>query len=153
MSEATARDRAEEVCDSPVGWVAEHIHKYVESGGARGHRWSGKDTLLLITRGRKTGKLRRTALIYGRDGERFVVVGSNGGKARHPLWYLNLLADSRVRIQVKAEVFVGRARPASDDEKPALWEMMVKIFPAYAGFQRKTRREIPVVVVEHLKRV
>ncbi len=70
--------------ESPVGWVHAHVRRYVESGGMRGHRWSGTDALLLTTRGRRTGLLRRTALIYGRDDDRFVVVGSNGGKARHP---------------------------------------------------------------------
>ena len=72
-----------DVTDSPVGWVNAHVRRYVESGGASGHRWSGTDTLLLTTRGRRTGLLRRTALIYGRDDDRFVVVGSNGGKAVH----------------------------------------------------------------------
>ena len=83
-------DRDDVVTDSPTGWVAKHVRKYVESDGKKGHRWSGVDTLLLTTRGRSTGKLRRTALIYGEDRGRYIVVASNGGAKTHPHWYQNL---------------------------------------------------------------
>ena len=134
-----------DVTDSPVGWVHAHVRRYVESGGSRGHRWSGCDTLLLTTRGRRTGLLRRTALIYGRDGDRLVVVGSNGGKARHPDWYLNLQHDPEVRVQVGAEVFDARAEPATGATRERLWAVMVEIFPEYDRFRTRTAREIPVV--------
>jgi deazaflavin-dependent oxidoreductase (nitroreductase family) len=113
-----------------------------------GRRYSGKDALLLTTRGRRSGLLRRTALFYGKDGERYVVVASNGGKPAHPAWYLNLLADPRVEVQDGAETFAARARPASAEERPRLWAMMAAIFPSYEGFRKKTSREIPVVVIE-----
>jgi hypothetical protein len=87
------RDRDDVVTDSPTGWVAKHIRRYVESDGKKGHRWSGVDTLLVTTRGRTTGKLRRTALIYGEDRGRYIVVASNGGAKTHPHWYRNLAAD------------------------------------------------------------
>jgi len=74
----------EDVFDSPTLWVAEHVRRYVESDGESGHRWSGVNTLLLTTRGRKSGRLRRTALIYGEDGDRYLVVGSRGGADQHP---------------------------------------------------------------------
>lgn len=138
----------EEVFDSPTGWVAKHIKRYVETDGESGHHWSGHDTLLLTTRGRKTGKLRRTALIYGRDGDRYLVVGSHGGSARHPAWFLNLVEHPDVDVQVGAEKFAARARPADGDEKPRLWELMVAEFSQYAAFQRKTKRDIPVVIIE-----
>ena len=112
------------VVDSPVGWVNQHIRGYVESDGEKGHRWRGVDTLLLTTRGRKSGKLRRTALIYGRDGDRYVVVASKGGAAKHPQWYLNLATDPEVSVQVGAEKFTARARTAGAEEKPALWRTM-----------------------------
>ncbi|HET6705178.1 nitroreductase/quinone reductase family protein [Amycolatopsis sp.] len=134
-----------DVTDSPVGWVNAHVKRYLESGGSRGHRWSGTDTLLLTTRGRRTGLLRRTALIYGRDGNRFVVVGSNGGKAHHPEWYLNLRHDPEVRVQVGAEVFDARADTATGATRERLWAMMVEIFPEYDRFRTRTAREIPVV--------
>lgn len=134
-----------EVTDSPVGWVHAHVRSYVESDGARGHRWSGTDTLLLTTRGRRTGLLRRTALIYGRDENRFVVVGSNGGKVPHPQWYLNLLHDPQVQVQVGAEIFDARAEPITGAARERLWGVMVEIFPGYDWFRARTAREIPVV--------
>jgi deazaflavin-dependent oxidoreductase (nitroreductase family) len=100
----------EEITDSPTGWVAQHIQEYVETDGQAGHTWNGVPTLLLTTRGRKSGALRRTALIYGRDGDRYLVVASKGGAPDHPLWYLNLLADPEVSVQVGAEKFTARAR-------------------------------------------
>jgi deazaflavin-dependent oxidoreductase (nitroreductase family) len=141
-------DTRDEATDSPVGWVAEHIKSYVETDGKSGQRYSGKDALLITTRGRKSGLLRRTALFYGKDGERYIVVGSNGGKATHPDWYLNLLEDPAVEVQDGAEKFAARARPATPEERPRLWAMMITIFPSYAGFEKKTRREIPVVLIE-----
>ena len=139
---------SEEILDSPTGWVAKHVRAYVDSGGSNGHRWQGQDTLLLTTRGRKSGKLRRTALIYGRAGDRYLVVASNGGSKQHPAWYLNLLSDPVVRVQVGAEVFSARARPAGDDEKPPLWQLMASLFPQYERFQKSTARAIPVVIIE-----
>ena len=141
-------DPQDEITDSPVRWVADHVRRYVTSGGEAGHRWSGMDTLLITTRGRKTGALRRTALIYGQDGERTIVVASNGGKENHPNWYLNLLEDPEVRVQVGAEVFAARARPATAEERRRLWALMVAIFSGYETFRKKTSREIPVVILE-----
>ena len=144
------QEQHEEILDSPTEWVAKHIRAYVESGGEKGHKYSGKDALLLTTRGRKTGKLRRTALYYGRDGDRYVIVASNGGAARNPNWYLNLLEEPRVEVQVGKAIFGALARPATHEEKPMLWQMMVSIFPMYEGFQKKTKRDIPVVVIERI---
>jgi deazaflavin-dependent oxidoreductase (nitroreductase family) len=139
----------EEVRDSPTGWVNRHIRRYLESDGAKGHEWRpGVFTLLLTTRGRRSGLLRRTALIYGRDGDHYVVVASVGGSAKHPAWYLNLTEHPEVEVQVGPERFTARARTAGPGERPRLWELMTSIYPAYEGFQRKTRREIPVVVLE-----
>ncbi|WP_248959927.1 nitroreductase family deazaflavin-dependent oxidoreductase [Sphaerisporangium perillae] len=137
--------------DSPTGWVAKHIQKYVESDGQDGHKFNGYDSLLLTTRGRKSGKLRRTALIYGRDGDDHVVVGSNGGADHHPAWYLNLLEHPEVDVQVGADKFAAQARVATDEEKPRLWELMVSVFPTYAGYQKKTSRTIPVVILQREK--
>ena len=108
----------DEVHDSPTGWVARHIRRYVETDGRKGHRWSGVNTLLLTTRGRTSGKLRRTALIYDRDGNRHLVVASNGGAREHPSWYLNLAANPEVGVQVGAETCTAHARTAGAEEKP-----------------------------------
>ncbi|MGH2554466.1 MAG: nitroreductase family deazaflavin-dependent oxidoreductase [Actinomycetota bacterium] len=140
----------EEVFDSPTGWVARHIRGYVETDGRKGHRWNGVPTLLLTTRGRKTGKLRRTALIYGRDGDRFLVVASQGGAKNHPSWYLNLVANPEVEVQVGDDNFTARALTATAKEKPRLWRLMATIWPDYDRYQAKCERDIPVVVLERL---
>lgn len=141
---------SEQVLDSPNGWVAEHIRSYVETDGERGHVWNGVPTLLLTTRGRRSGKLRRTALIYGRDGDRYVVVASRGGAPTHPAWYLNLVAEPEVRVQVGAEQFTARARTATPEEKPQLWQTMTAIWPAYDEYQSKTERDFPMVLLERI---
>ncbi|MBO4210452.1 nitroreductase family deazaflavin-dependent oxidoreductase [Micromonospora echinofusca] len=139
----------ERVLDSPEGWVADHIQRYVATGGAEGHEWRpGVFTLLLTTRGRRSGKLRRTALIYGRDGDRYVVVASQGGDPRHPAWYLNLLDDPQVEVQVGAETFHAVARTADPAEKARLWPVMTAIWPAYDDYQARTDRDIPLVLLE-----
>jgi deazaflavin-dependent oxidoreductase (nitroreductase family) len=140
----------EPIFDSPRGWVRSHIQEYVESDGKKGHHWRGLPTLLLTTRGRISGKLRRTALIYGRAGANYLLVASNGGAARHPNWYLNLAANPEVTLQVGAEQFAARARTASAEEKQRLWPVMSKIFPMYDSYQGKTSREIPLVIVERV---
>lgn len=142
---------SEQVLDSPQGWVADHIRRYVATGGAEGHEWRpGVFTLLLTTRGRRSGKLRRTALIYGRDGDAYLVVASQGGAPQHPAWYLNLLADPLAEVQVGAETFTVRARTATAEEKPRMWRTMTAVWPAYDEYQTKTDREIPVVVLDRV---
>jgi deazaflavin-dependent oxidoreductase (nitroreductase family) len=139
----------DEVHDSPTGWVAQHIHQYVETDGRSGHEWRpGVPTLLLTTRGRKSGLRRRTALIYGQDGDRYLVVASRGGSPEHPAWYRNLTEHPEVHIQVGADRFAARARTATADEKPRLWQLMTAIWPDYDNYQTKTSREIPVVILE-----
>lgn len=130
------------------GWIADHIKSYQATDGADGHIWRGVPTLLLTTTGRKSGEPLLLPLIYGRDGENFVVVASKGGAPAHPAWYLNLRAHPEVQVQVGAEKFTGRARTATADERPRLWEAMAKVWPAYNEYQQKTWREIPVVVIE-----
>jgi deazaflavin-dependent oxidoreductase (nitroreductase family) len=137
-----------EVHDSPEGWVADHIKSYVESDGEQGHLWRGVPTLLLTTKGRKSGELRRTALIYGEHAGTYLLVASQGGADSHPAWYLNLQANPEVQVQVGADKFTARARTATEDEKPELWATMTKIWPAYDEYQAKTQRPIPVVVLE-----
>jgi len=137
-----------EVFDNPTPWVARHIGDYVRTDGKKGHRWHGVDTLLLTTRGRRSGKLRRTALIYGLDGDRYLVVASRGGAEHHPSWYLNLVAHPEVTIQVGSEMFAARARAANAKEKPGLWRLMTSIWPDYDRYQAKTDRDIPVVIIE-----
>ncbi|HEV7888687.1 MAG TPA: nitroreductase family deazaflavin-dependent oxidoreductase [Acidimicrobiales bacterium] len=137
-----------EPVDSPVPWIRDHTQKYVETNGEEGHDWKGVPTLLLTTKGRRSGQPRRTALIYGQDGDGYVVVASKGGAPTDPLWYLNLVEDPAVEVQVKADRFAGRARTATGEEKDRLWKLMTSIWPAYDEYQANTSRPIQVVVVE-----
>lgn len=147
------KDRAveKEPIDSPVDWVAEHTRQYVATNGEEGHLWRGVPTLLLTTTGRRSGQPRRTALIYGRDGERYLVVASKGGAAQHPLWYLNLREQPEVELQVGAEHLRAHARTATPEEKPRLWQQMTKIWPPYDEYQTKTSRDIPLVILEPVR--
>jgi deazaflavin-dependent oxidoreductase (nitroreductase family) len=139
---------SDEPLDSARDWVAEHTRRYVESGGKDGYMWRGVPTLVLTTRGRKTKRLRRNALIFGRHGDAYVVVASYGGAPDHPLWYRNLVAEPQVTIQVGPDVMTGTARDATKAEKAALWPQMVDIWPAYDEYQARTDRDIPVVIIE-----
>jgi deazaflavin-dependent oxidoreductase (nitroreductase family) len=126
----------------------EHVRSYRETGGELGHDWrKGTSILLLTTTGRKSGEERTTPLIYGTSGDAYVVVASNGG-GDPPGWFVNLEAQPDVEVQVLDDVFPARARVATPEEKPALWEQMVGEWPDYAAYQRRASREIPVVVLE-----
>lgn len=132
----------------PPGWQQEHARRYLATGGQDGHIWEGVTTLLLTTTGRRSGQSRTTPLIYGRDGERYVVVASRGGAPAHPAWYDNLVAQPEVHVQVLADRFTARARTATPAERPTLWKTMAAIWPPYDEYQARTTREIPVVVLE-----
>ena len=132
----------------PPGWQQEHARRYVATGGQDGHIWEGVPTLLLTTTGRHSGQSRTTPLIYGRDGERYVIVASRGGAPAHPAWYENLSAQPEVQLQVMADRFKARARTASAAERAKLWKTMAAIWPPYDEYQAKTTRQIPVVILE-----
>lgn len=154
LSGASSRALSEEndVLDSPTDWVARHIRSYVETDGQEGHLYQGWPTLLLTTRGRKSGRPRRTALIYGQDGERYLLVGSNAGSPRHPAWYLNLVEHPDVVVQVGADRFTAHVRTATAAEKPRLWQRMTSIFPLYDAYQKQSDRVIPLVIIERTRR-
>jgi deazaflavin-dependent oxidoreductase (nitroreductase family) len=137
-----------QVFDNPTGWVARHIRRYVESGGTRGHTFNGNDALLLTTRGRRTGRLRRTALYYGRDRERYVLVATAVRGGGDPSWYLNLLANPAVVVQVRSDVFAAVAAPATASERPRLWRLMVDAVPKYLDYEKRAGRDLAVVVIE-----
>jgi deazaflavin-dependent oxidoreductase (nitroreductase family) len=140
-----------EPLDSATDWVAEHTRAYVESNGEEGYLWRGFPTIVLTTRGRKSGSLRRNALIYGRDGDDYVLIASYGGRPKHPLWYLNLVADPRVSLQDRAAVVDGTASTVVDEaERARLWALMASVYPPYEEYAAKAAeagRTIPVVRV------
>ena len=144
MAVADDLDRA---TDSPTDWVAEHTRKYLGSGGTEGHESNGVYTLVLATTGRRTGRPRRTCLIYGTSGDDFVVVASTGGADEDPAWFKNLEADPSVGVQVGTRRFTARARVATPAERETLWPQMAGIFPLYDEYARKTDRVIPIVLL------
>jgi deazaflavin-dependent oxidoreductase (nitroreductase family) len=126
-----------------------HVRSYLETDGELGHDWrNGSSVLLLTTTGHRSGKERTTPLIYGRRGDDYLVVASDGGNPEPPAWYVNLSEQPDVEVQVLGDRFPARARTASADEKPELWHEMVGHWPAYDQYQRSTDREIPIVVLE-----
>ena len=126
----------------------EHVDRYQATDGEEGHEWQGTTTLLLTTTGRKSGKERTTPLIYQEHDGAYLVVASKGGSDEPPAWYRNLEAEPTVRVQVKGDRFTATARTAGSDEKPEMWSKMTGAWPQYDDYQRKTDREIPVVVLE-----
>jgi deazaflavin-dependent oxidoreductase (nitroreductase family) len=126
----------------------EHVQRYQETDGAEGHDWNNTTTLLLTTKGRKSGRPYTTPLIYQRSGDDFVVVASKGGDPDHPDWYKNLQANPEVEVQVKGDKFKARARTATGEERALMWRLMSATWPDYDSYQQKTDREIPVVVLE-----
>jgi deazaflavin-dependent oxidoreductase (nitroreductase family) len=128
---------------------AEHVRRYRETGGEVGHIWKeGSTILLLTTEGRRTGKPRTTPLIYARDGDRLVIVASQGGAPKHPGWYENLVETPEVEVQLLDDVFPARAYTAEGAERERLWELVNAGWSHYAEYQGRTDREIPVVVLE-----
>ncbi len=126
---------------------AEHVRRYQETNGEVGYLWNGVPTLLLTTTGRRTGLARTIAIIFGRDGDDYLLVASKGGAPQHPEWYLNLTAKPEAQIQVRGERLAVVARTATDDEKPRLWSVMTELWPNYDVYQTRTERVIPVVVL------
>lgn len=126
----------------------EHVERYQETDGAEGYEWEGTTCLLLHTTGRKSGKERIHPLIFREHEGKYLVVASKGGADEPPDWYLNLEAHPDVEVQIKGDRFRAHARTATPAEKPAMWQHMVETWPAYSDYQKKTSRNIPVVVLE-----
>jgi deazaflavin-dependent oxidoreductase (nitroreductase family) len=125
-----------------------HRFLYRVSGGRLGSRLGRSDMLLLTTRGRKSGRERTVPLLYVADGERFVVVASNAGDERAPAWWLNLQASPAARVQVGRDTHAVGARRAGTEEAERLWPRLEASYPSYAAYRARTRREIPVVLLE-----
>lgn len=128
-----------------------HIALYRATAGRIGGKMFGTDVLLLTTVGKKTGARRTTPLLYGRDGDDVIVVASFGGQPQHPAWYGNLMANPRVTVQIRGDVSERVARTATAEERARLWPMMAALYPSYDDYQKKTSREIPIVILSAAK--
>lgn len=125
-----------------------HARIYRLTGGRFVGRVGKAPILLLTTTGRRSGEPRTAPLLFLQDGQQLAIVASFGGHPTHPVWYLNLEANPEVHVQVGRDRFAATARTASAEERRRLWPLFVEMYPGYAGYQEKTSREIPVVVLE-----
>lgn len=134
---------------SPSQWVRDQVQTYEESGGTEGTtlRDTGLPVVIVTSRGRRSGKVRKTPLMrVEHDGE-YALVASMGGSPKHPVWYHNLTADPEaVVIQDGPHRFDARVREVTGDERDVWWERAVAAFPPYAAYQERTERQIPVLV-------
>jgi deazaflavin-dependent oxidoreductase (nitroreductase family) len=125
-----------------------HTFFYRLSGGKLGGRFRKNTVLLLTTTGRKTGKQRTTPLIYRQDGDNLILVASNGGAPTHPTWWLNLQAKPEAKVEIGSKKMHVTARQANAEERARLWPLMVNTYGDYANYQKRTTREIPVVILQ-----
>jgi deazaflavin-dependent oxidoreductase (nitroreductase family) len=131
-----------------IGLTA-HQWIYEKSGGRIGRSLGGRPMLLLRHVGAKTGTKRTSALLYVPDGKNYVVIASKGGDPKHPGWFHNLTANPDVEIQVGTQTIPVRARVAEGDERERLWKEANTINKGgYDVYQKRTDRQIPVVVLE-----
>jgi deazaflavin-dependent oxidoreductase (nitroreductase family) len=127
--------------------ISLHRLLYRVSGGKIGGRMFNNPVLLLTTTGRKTGKQRVTPLLYLPDGDTMVLIASNGGSPTHPAWYLNMRSNPVVEVEIGRRRQRMRAQDASPEERQRLWPLAVSAYAGYADYQRRTEREIPLVIL------
>src|SRR2546423_975972 len=123
---------------------------YRLSGGRGGRTLRGRPGLPVGPTGRQRGKRHTSPLIYARDGDDIVIVASKGGSRKDPLWWLNLKEHPETTVQVGSEKRAVRARKAEPEEKQRLWPVVVDVYAPYEEYQRKTDRDIPVIVLERV---
>ena len=143
-----------EYIPSPRGWVAEQVELYEGSGGTDGLtlRDTGLPVIIVTNRGRKTAAIRKTPLMKVVDGNSYVLVASQSGAPKHPLWYHNLKVEPNVELRDEADVYSMRVREVVDPaERQRLWDIAVEAYPPYQEYQDKTDRVIPVFVAEAIE--
>jgi deazaflavin-dependent oxidoreductase (nitroreductase family) len=126
------------------------IEEFRANAGRVGGRWEGRDLLLLTTKGRRSGRPHTTPIVYARDGDRLLVYASKGGAPQHPDWYLNLVANPEVTVEVGVERFTASATPLEGEERDRRFAEHADRSPAFAEYQARTDRVIPVVALERL---
>jgi F420H(2)-dependent quinone reductase len=126
-----------------------HTAVYRATGGLVGHRFPGAPPVLLLDHvGAKSSTRRTSPLVYARDGQNLVLVASKGGYPKHPAWFHNLLANPDTTVQVGSRRMPVHARVADAEERMRLWPLVVGVYGGYEDYQRRTAREIPLVILE-----
>jgi deazaflavin-dependent oxidoreductase (nitroreductase family) len=133
---------------SALGWVREHVERIVRTGTTDGVTISGLPTVLMTYRGAMTGKVRKTPVMRVEHEGRYAAVASKGGEPTNPEWYASLVAEPVIALQDGAVTRDYSAREVFGDEKALWWRRAVDAYPDYADYQRKTDRQIPVLVLE-----
>jgi deazaflavin-dependent oxidoreductase (nitroreductase family) len=136
---------------SPRDWVREQVDLYESSGGTEGTtlRDTGLPVIIVTHTGNKTGAVRKTPLMRVKDGDSYVLVGSQGGAPTHPAWAHNLRINPNVEIRDETVVRPMRVREVKDEaERSRLWQLAIAAYPPYAEYQERTARRIPVFVAE-----
>jgi deazaflavin-dependent oxidoreductase (nitroreductase family) len=136
---------------SPRDWVREQVELYESSGGTRGTtlRNTGLPVIVVTHIGNKTGAIRKTPLMRVKDGNNYVLVGSQGGAPKDPVWVHNLRANPQVELRDETVVRPMRVREVRGEaERRRLWELAVAAYPPYAEYQERTTRRIPILVAE-----
>ncbi|WP_431913000.1 nitroreductase/quinone reductase family protein [Nonomuraea jabiensis] len=140
-----------DAADSPDPSVAEHVRRYLATDGRDGYLEGGMTNLVLTVKGRKSGRWLRTGLFFGEDDGHYVLIASGSAVTHtHPAWYLNVVANPEVGVQILGERFTARARTAEGPERARLWRMMTELAPVYRTYEARSRRQIPVVVLERV---
>ncbi|MDE0022858.1 MAG: nitroreductase family deazaflavin-dependent oxidoreductase [Spirochaetaceae bacterium] len=140
-----------EYIPSPAQWVRDQVELYEGSGGTEGLtlRDTGLPVIVVTHVGNKTGAIRKTPLMRVADGDGYVLIGSQGGAPKNPVWVYNLRANPAVTIRDATAVQEMRAREVHDDpERARLWALAEAAFPPYTDYQNKTARRIPVFRAE-----
>ncbi len=140
-----------EYIPTPVKWVREQVELYEGSGGTEGTELmqTGLPCIIVTHTGNKTGAVRKTPLMRVKDGDGYVLVASQGGAPKNPVWVYNLRADPSVEIRDKTDVFKMRVREVDDAaERERVWALCVAAFPPYEEYKNKTSRTIPVFIAE-----
>lgn len=133
---------------SALGWVRDHVEEIMRTGTTDGVTMKDRPTVLLTYRGARTGKVRKTPVMRVEHGGTYAAVASKGGEPTNPQWYTSLLADPVVQLQDGIVTRDYRAREVTGEERARWWARAVEAFPDYAGYQTRTDREIPVLVLE-----
>ena len=140
-----------EYIPSPTEWVREQVELYEGSNGAEGTtlRESGLPVIIVTNTGNRSGAIRKTPLMRVKDGDNYVLIGSQGGAPQHPSWVHNLRVNTDVEIRDLSEVTLMRVREVDDDDERArLWAISVEAYPPYEEYQARTSRKIPVFLAE-----
>ena len=136
---------------SPRDWVREQVELYESSGGTKGTtlRDTGLPVVIVTHRGRMTGAIRKTPLMRVKEGDNYILVGSQGGAPKDPAWVHNLRADPHIELRDETIVRSMFVREVNDmTERARLWTLAVAAYPPYAEYQARTKRQIPVFVAE-----